>query len=124
MKEIQDWLTERDLSVLGILTTFRSNEGKGRREQLWIVKADEGITETLWQGLESSEELQLKRLDFSKFVGNANAADEPEVDDTEDVMADETRFGDSFVARAYEQGNASATRKQTAPIIRRLIEGL
>ncbi|KAG2128372.1 uncharacterized protein EDB93DRAFT_1184638 [Suillus bovinus] len=124
MKEIQDWLTERDLSVLGILTTFRSNEGKGRREQLWIVKADEGITETLWQGLESSEELQLKRLDFSKFVGNANAADEPEVDDTEDVMADETRFGDSFVARAYKQGNASATRKQTAPIIRRLIEGL
>ncbi|KAG2125651.1 uncharacterized protein EDB93DRAFT_1190272, partial [Suillus bovinus] len=116
MKEIQDWLAETDLSVLYILTTFRSHKGKGRREQLWIVKADEGITEKLWQGLESSEELQLKRLDFSKFVGNANAADESEVDDAEDVMADETRFGDSFVARAYKQGNASATRKQTAPL--------
>ncbi|KAG1814265.1 uncharacterized protein BJ212DRAFT_1274390 [Suillus subaureus] len=100
VKEIQDWLAERDLSVLGILTTFRSKKGKGRREQLWIIKADEGIAEKLWQGLESSEELKLKRLDFSKF------------------------FGESYVARAYKQGNASATRKQTAPILRRLMEGL
>ncbi|KAG1811982.1 DHH phosphoesterase [Suillus variegatus] len=57
IKEIQDWLDERDLNVLGILTTFRSKKGKGRREQLWIVKADEGIAEKLLQGLEPSEEL-------------------------------------------------------------------
>jgi len=41
IKEIQDWLDERDLNVLGILTTFRSKKGKGRREQLWIVKASQ-----------------------------------------------------------------------------------
>ncbi|KAG1847939.1 hypothetical protein C8R48DRAFT_730656 [Suillus tomentosus] len=123
IKEIQDWLDERYLSVIGILTTFRSKKGKGRREQLWMVKADEGIAEKLLQGLESSQELKLKRLDFSKFVCNANTADESEDDDAEEVTADEARFGDSFVARAYEQGNASATRKQTAPTLRRLMEG-
>ncbi|KAG2095427.1 uncharacterized protein F5147DRAFT_718208 [Suillus discolor] len=106
IKEIQDWLDERDLSVLGILTTFRSTRGKGRREQLWIVNADEGIAEKLLQGLESNEELKLKGLISQK------------------VMADEARFGDSFVARAYKQDNARATRKQTAPILRRLMEGL
>ncbi|KAG1798615.1 DHH phosphoesterase [Suillus plorans] len=123
IKEIQDWFDERDLSVLGILTTFRSEKGKGR-EQLWIIKADEGIAEKLLQGLESSEELKLKRLDFPKFVGNADTADESEDDDAEEVTADEARFGDSFVARAYNQGNAKATRKQTAPILRGLLEGL
>jgi exopolyphosphatase len=125
IKEIQDWLAERDLSVLGILTTFRSKKGKGRREQLWIVKADEGIAEKLLQGLESSEELELRRLDFSKFVGSANAAEESEDEDAEEVTTDEeAQFGESYIARAYKQGNASATRKQTAPILRKLMEGL
>ncbi|KAG1854452.1 hypothetical protein DFJ58DRAFT_787981 [Suillus subalutaceus] len=124
IKEIQDWLAERDLGVLGILTTFRSKKGKGRREQLWIIKADEGIAEKLWQGLESSEELKLKRLDFSKFVGGANAAEESEDEDAGEVTTDEARFGESYVARAYKQGNANATRKQTAPILRRIMDGL
>jgi exopolyphosphatase len=124
IKEIQDWLAERDLSILGILTTFHNKEGKGRREQFWIVKADEGIAEKVWQGLESSEVLELKRFDSSKVAGSANAAKESEHEDAEEVATDETRFGESYVARAYRQGNASATRKQTAPILRRLMEGL
>ncbi|KAG1768035.1 hypothetical protein EV702DRAFT_1145389 [Suillus placidus] len=123
-KEIQDWLAERDLSVLGILTTFRNKKGKGRREQLWIVRADEGIAKKLWQGLESSKELELKRLEFSKFVGGTNATEESEDDDAKEVTTDEVQFGELYVARAYKQGNASATRKQTAPILRRLMEGL
>ncbi|KAG2049953.1 hypothetical protein BDR06DRAFT_1011725 [Suillus hirtellus] len=116
IKEIQDWFDERYLSILGILTTFRSKKGKGRREQLWIVKAYEGIAEKFLQGLKSSKELKLKRLDFPKFVGNANTADKSEDNDAEEVTADEARFGDSFVARA--------TRKQTAPTLWRLMEGL
>lgn len=124
IKEIQDWLAERDLSILGILTTFRNKKGKGRREQFWIVKADEGIAEKVWQGLESSEELGLNRLDLTKVAGSENAAQESEDEDAEEVTTDEVRFGESYVARAYKQGNASATRKQTAPILRRLMEGL
>ncbi|KAG2141288.1 hypothetical protein DEU56DRAFT_796109 [Suillus clintonianus] len=125
MQEIQDWLAERDLSILGVLTTFRNKKGKGRREQLWIIKTgDEGIAEKLWEGLEASKELELKRLDFSKFVGSADTAEESEDEDTEEVTTDEAQFGASYVARAYKQGNADATRKQTAPILRRLMEGI
>lgn len=122
IKEIQDWFAERDLSVLGILTTFRNQKGKGRREQFWIVKADKGIAEKVWQGLESSEVLELKRFNLSKVAGSAT--EESEDEDAEEVTSDEARFGESYVARAYKQGNTSATRKQTAPILRRLMEGL
>ncbi|KIK40885.1 hypothetical protein CY34DRAFT_806755, partial [Suillus luteus UH-Slu-Lm8-n1] len=115
--EIQDWFAERDLSVLGILTTFRNQKGKARWEQFWIVKADKGIAEKVWQGLESSEVLELKRFYFSKVAGSANAAEESESEDADEVTSDEARFGESYVARAYKQGNASATRKQTAPIL-------
>jgi exopolyphosphatase len=49
---------------------------------------------------------------------------ESEDEDAEEVTSDEARFRESYVARAYKQGNTSATRKQTAPILRRLMEGL
>ncbi|KAG1724533.1 hypothetical protein EDB19DRAFT_1834122 [Suillus lakei] len=123
VEEVKDWLAERDLSILGVLTTFRNKKGKGRREQLWIVKAtNEGIAENLWRGLEVSDELELERLGFSKFVGKANATDESEDEDAGEVTTDEAWFGESYIARAYKQGNASATRKQTAPILRRLMD--
>ncbi|KAG2135168.1 hypothetical protein DEU56DRAFT_871761 [Suillus clintonianus] len=91
-------LAERDLSILGMLTTFRNKKGKGGGEQLWIIKTgDEGIAEKLWEGLEASEELELKRLDFSNAVRGV------------------------IYCEAYKQGNTDSTRKQTAPILRRLM---
>ncbi|KAG0709423.1 hypothetical protein DFH29DRAFT_870370 [Suillus ampliporus] len=114
-KEIEDWLAERDLSILGVLTTFRNKNDKGRREQLWVIKAgDEAVAEKLWPGLESSEELGLERLAFSTFVGNADAVEGSE---------DDEEFGESCIARAYKQGVKSASRKQIAPILRRIMEG-
>ncbi|KAG2121432.1 hypothetical protein DEU56DRAFT_834199 [Suillus clintonianus] len=125
VQEIQDWLAERDLGILGVLTMFRNKKSKGRREQLWITNAgNETITEKLWKGFEASEELELKRLDLSKFVGSANTAEESEDEDTEEVTTDEAQFGASYVARAYKQGNSNATRKHTAPNLRRLMEGV
>ncbi|KAG2342516.1 hypothetical protein BDR05DRAFT_964132 [Suillus weaverae] len=38
-------------------------------------------------------------------------------EDAEDVATDEARCGKPYVARAYKQGNASATSKQTSPIL-------
>ncbi|OAX33889.1 DHH phosphoesterase [Rhizopogon vinicolor AM-OR11-026] len=112
-KETQDWIAERDLSVLGVLTTFRNKKGKGRREQLWIIKAkDESIAEKLWRGLESNEELRLKRRGFAKFGFDAK-----------EMITDEAAFGESYIARAYQQRNVNATRKQTAPILRKILEG-
>ncbi|KAG0698122.1 hypothetical protein DFH29DRAFT_1071286 [Suillus ampliporus] len=123
-KEIEDWLAERDLSVLGVLTTFRNKNDKGRREQLWVIKAaDEAVAAKLWSGLESSEELGLERFSFSKFIGNTDTAEESEVDDAKEVATDEA-FGESCIARAYKQGVKSASRKQIAPILRRVMEGM
>ena len=125
MEEIQDWLSERDLSVLGVLTTFRNKKDKGRREQLWITKAaDEDIQEKLWQGLESNEELRLKSLSFAKFtsVDNADTTDDSEDDDVEEGRTNEAAFGGLYIAKAFKQLNAGATRKQTAPILRRILE--
>lgn len=125
VEEIQDWISERDLSILGVLATFRSKKDKGRREQLWITKAaDEDIQNKLWQGLESNEELRLKRLSFAKFtsVDNADNADDSEDDDVEEVPINEAAFGELYIAKAFKQCNAGATRKQTAPILRRILE--
>lgn len=107
-----------------MLTTVRNKKGKGMREQFWIAKAEKGITEEFWQGLESSEVRELKRFDLAKVAGSANAAEEFEDEDTEEVTSDEARFWESYVARAHKHGNASTTRKQTTPILRRLMEGL
>ena len=78
---------------------FPEPEREGKAGAILGAKADKGIAEKVWQGLESGE-------------------------DAEEVTSDEARFGESYDARAYKQGNASATRKQTAPILRRLMEGL
>ncbi|KAG0692789.1 hypothetical protein DFH29DRAFT_1043919, partial [Suillus ampliporus] len=123
-KDIEDWLAERDLSVLSVLTTFRNKNDKGRREQLWVIKApDEAVAAKLWPGLKSSEELGLERFAFSKFIGNTgDTAEESEDDDAEGVTTDEA-FGESCIARAYKQGVKSASRKQIAPILRRVMEG-
>ncbi|KAG1764716.1 hypothetical protein EDD22DRAFT_978970 [Suillus occidentalis] len=98
-----NWFAERDLSVIGIFTTFRNQKGKGRRERFWIVNADKGITEKVCQGLESGEESEVKMMKKSRVM---------------------KRGLGSHVARTYKQGNTSATRKQTAPILQRLMEGL
>jgi len=123
VKEIQDWITERDLGVLGVLTTFRNKKGKHRREQLWIVKAaDADIAEKLRQGLESNKELGMEKLDLATLTSVDNT-DTSGSEDAEEMITDKTVFGESYIARAYKQGNASATRKQTAPILRRILEG-
>ncbi|KAG0692393.1 hypothetical protein DFH29DRAFT_882526 [Suillus ampliporus] len=108
--DIEDWLAERDLSVLSVLTTFRNKNDKGRREQLWVIKApDEAVAAKLWPGLKSSEELGLERFAFSKFIGNTgDTAEESEDDDAEEVTTDEA-FGESCIARAYKQGVKTAS---------------
>jgi exopolyphosphatase len=57
-KEIQDWFAERDLSVLGILTTFGTRKARQGGSNFGY----KGIAEKVWQGLESSEVLEVKSL--------------------------------------------------------------
>ncbi|KAF9029500.1 DHH phosphoesterase [Hymenopellis radicata] len=100
------YMQERGLSVLGVLTSFHkkklTSKGKGKhaREMAWLVLSEvSGLDECLWRGLEADEELKVVKHDSFK------------VGETGDVRV-----------RVYKQGNANATRKATAPILKRILE--
>ena len=106
------WLQERGLDALGVLTSWK-DEGKGgkkgkkhRREMVWVVRGDEELEARVWKGLEGSEELELERKENGKCVAG---------------MEEEADRKDLKI-RMYEQGNAKATRKVTAPLIKTIIE--
>ncbi|KAI0267356.1 hypothetical protein BC834DRAFT_923584 [Gloeopeniophorella convolvens] len=93
------WMDERGLGVLG-------GKGKHRREMLWVVRhVDEEVRRRLWKGLEESKELKVERRKGKKYIEAAEGA-----------------VGEGVKVRVYEQGNAQATRKATAPLVRRIFE--
>jgi exopolyphosphatase len=100
---------ENGLSVLGVLTSWR-DEGKGhgkgkhRREMIWVVRDGKELKQRVWKGLEDSRELRVERKKGSKYMGGMSDAG-----------------GKDLKMRMYEQGNAKATRKVTAPLIREII---
>ncbi|EKM57099.1 uncharacterized protein PHACADRAFT_254655 [Phanerochaete carnosa HHB-10118-sp] len=111
----EQWMADRNLSVLGILTSFRDEKKlnkhgkpKHRREQLFVVREDVGdLAERLFKGLKSSEELDLKKRSLA-----------------EDYNAEvPSSFAKRYKAKVWEQGNNDATRKVTAPLVKRIIEG-
>ena len=98
------WLEEKGLDMLGVLTSWKDN-GKRRREMVWVVRDDKEVKKRLWKGLEDSQELRLERKKGKKYV---------------DGM--EEGVGKGGKMRMYAQGNGYATRKVTAPLIREIIE--
>lgn len=106
------YLEERHLSALGILTTFKGKKGKGKhkRQMLWLVKEGETeLRDRLWKGLEASKELKVKVKELKKYHGPSGDSGGAE------KLTERVRI--------YKQGNAEATRKVTAPIVRTIIEG-
>ncbi|KAI1787293.1 DHH phosphoesterase [Ganoderma leucocontextum] len=110
-KETERFMEERALEVLGILTSFhdkenlgKSGKGKHRREQMYVVRGGGELPDELFDALAESDELKLKRVKFPEF-GVHNG------------------FGDEFRARVWQQKNVDATRKATAPLVKRIIEG-
>lgn len=125
--EGEGWMKHRDLCILGVLTSFqdastmrKNGKGKHRREMLWIIRTDSKVTyksstddsdtldfeqlaQRLWDGLEASNEVQLKvHKKFSvKKVGAPPA---------------------NLKRMVYKQGNAAATRKVTAPLLKTILE--
>ncbi|PFH51195.1 hypothetical protein AMATHDRAFT_143306 [Amanita thiersii Skay4041] len=113
LKASIEWMTNRNLSILGILTTFNGQKkGKHKRETAWIVRVMgdnssngldlEELPKRLFDGLEANQELDL--VLFKKFkidVGGEKG----------------------IVARAYKQRNVKATRKAIGPALQRILEG-
>ncbi|TFK29526.1 DHH phosphoesterase [Coprinopsis marcescibilis] len=117
------WMSKRGLTILGVLTTFRSEKkikkkagGKHKREMAWIilepsetpgVKLDTAqLADRLWTGIEGSEELQAKV--HKKFWFGKS--------DTSDNLPSNAKI------RVYKQKNADATRKAVAPLIKAILE--
>ena len=130
----QEWIKERGLSILGVLTTYKSKQGKSKRELVWVV--DENVSgsrlpQVFFDGFEATEILQAKRTNFGRYgfdshVGRGGKEDEEESHDSigEEVGAVEASpFSVGLVARVYKQKNSAATRKQVAPILKRVLEG-
>ncbi|KAJ2919705.1 hypothetical protein MD484_g706, partial [Candolleomyces efflorescens] len=125
------WMQHRGLTVLGVLTTFKKDDGdkkkkgkkkkntqdaKGsdhRREMAWIILGGEGDTgidvpalaSRLWAGIEESKELDVRPHD--KFKLDKKSSNLPE----------------GATGKVYKQGNASATRKAVAPLVKTILEG-
>lgn len=136
----QEWIKERSLSILGVLTTYKSKQGKSKRELIWVV--DENmcgpkLPQVFFDNFEASEVLQAQRASFKHYgfdshVGrDGNEGDEVErgsIDEEESVgeqaaALEASPFGVGLIARVYKQKNSAATRKQVAPILKRVLEG-
>ncbi|KAH7915922.1 hypothetical protein BJ138DRAFT_1132325 [Hygrophoropsis aurantiaca] len=135
----ETWMAERELAILGILTSFRdqskltkNDRPKHKREIMLVIRRGantvldddstgdsttsfdaERLASKVWSELEASDVLQLKRRDFGRYglrEGGENGS-------TKNGL-----FGDSTLARVYKQKNVTATRKQLAPILRDILE--
>ena len=117
---VEGWIQERKIAALAILTSYSDKkESKekakkdekskgGHKRQLLVVVADnKDLASKLFDGLEQNSELQLEERSFKKFGAKKAAGG----------------FGEAFQAKVYKQGNADASRKVVAPIIKEIVEG-
>lgn len=106
-------MQEGTLDIEGILTTYRSEKkGKHKRQLVLIVRPGgvirdpqeaRSVFERLVGGLEASEVLQLEEWKKEEKV---------------------KRQGDERLVKVWVQGNAKATRKQIAPLLKNLMSEL
>ncbi|KAI0672337.1 DHH phosphoesterase [Trametes maxima] len=109
--QTEKFMADQGLTVLGILTSFRDDQdagkngrGKHRREQMYVVRDDDELAETLFDALGECEELQLKKQTFPEYGVHKS-------------------FGSGFRTKIWKQKNVDATRKVTAPLVKNIIEG-
>lgn len=109
------YMGERQLTVLGILTSFHDNnvtkkhpDGKHRREQMYFVRKGvvEGLGKTLFHGLEASQALDLQKRDLE-----------------DDYNLKKKSVPEELKVKVWEQGKVHASRKVTAPLVMSIIDG-
>jgi len=120
------WMERRGITVLGVLTSFRdvkksmlgkNTKGKHKREMAWIIL--EGtqlkqidnkelttkiLAEKLWKGLEADDEIKVSL--YKKFQ-----------------LDKAKKLPENSKWKVYKQGNAKATRKTIAPLVKDILEG-
>ncbi|WWD04209.1 hypothetical protein V865_002276 [Kwoniella europaea PYCC6329] len=110
LTEVESYMSDRDLDVEGVLTTFSNSQGKHRRELALIVRTGgtirsdqevKKVLEELKVGLESSGDI----LDLKKW----------NKDDKNSELSVWEKWNDKVVV--WKQGNTKSTRKQVAPLL-------
>lgn len=103
-RDVEAWMKERKLSMAGVLTSFNATsekEGKkGKHQRELLLFVDDHRLASILDDIQKEPELKLEGWKG----GNA------------DVLGKQWRI--------WQQGNARATRKQVAPIIKRLVTAL
>ncbi|KAL0579428.1 Exopolyphosphatase [Marasmius crinis-equi] len=126
LSESATYMSERGISVLGVLTTFRKEKrkngtkGKGMREMVWLIRTDlpspsvaDALAQRIFTTFEANEEIAVKRhKKFKQYTKPSHSAQ----DDTPHARHD------NLIVKVYKQGNANATRKATAPVLRRALD--
>ncbi|KAK1229920.1 Exopolyphosphatase [Marasmius sp. AFHP31] len=124
LAEGANYMSERGTSLLGVLTQFRKEKrkdgkrGKNKREMVWLIRTDapsssvaNAVAQKIFTAFEESEEIRAGRhKKFEKYTESSKSSSEPH-----------TRH-DNLIVKVYKQGNAHATRKVTAPVLRRALE--
>lgn len=113
MSGTEQYMRERTLDIEGILTTYRSEKkGKHKRQLALIIRPGgvirdpqeaRSVFDRLAAGLEASEMLQLEEWKKEEKV---------------------KRQDDERLVKVWVQGNAKATRKQVAPLLKNLVSEL
>ncbi|GAA5865861.1 hypothetical protein JCM1840_006275 [Sporobolomyces johnsonii] len=107
LDDVRDWMDERDLALCGVLTSYThvkksGKEGKHRRELL-VVSRERRLDRVVFDGLEADPGLELEEWKSIDRYGKDHGE------------ADGERW------KVWNQGNTKATRKQVAPILKRLV---
>ena len=120
------WMQRREITILGVLASFKdtkgnkftkTGKGKHKREMAWIVleqtelshtSSGDGLTvsvlaDRLWAGLEANDEIKVQK--YKKFD-----------------LHKAGKLPPTSKARVYKQGNAHASRKAIAPILKNILE--
>ncbi|KAF8964780.1 hypothetical protein BDZ97DRAFT_1814442 [Flammula alnicola] len=119
------WMQQRGLTVLGVLTSFndvkkkivgKNIKGKHKREMAWIILQEPQLAQTqseglttdvlarhLWAGVEADKGIQVKK--YKKFDLERGG-----------------KLPAGSKARVFKQGNANATRKAIAPLLKNILE--
>lgn len=118
-ESIVSWVNERGLAVFGMLTSFKDERKKKRREMAWVVygggadgfksgsgsvSVDSGeLAERLWTGLKADGNIRVKKHDKIQLNGD--------------------KLPEGMLGRVFKQGNVEATRKVIAPALKSILEG-
>ncbi|EIW78822.1 DHH phosphoesterase [Coniophora puteana RWD-64-598 SS2] len=135
---VRSYMDEHGLSILGILTSFTSKKGKHKRQILLAISPPPSST-PLSSTANGAVDIDWARLSDAVFKGLEHSSHGLELETKHKLdnicgqkaldkalgreAGKEAHGGRPVFVKVWKQGNVKATRKQSAPALRRVVEG-